>query len=78
MNDEQLKKRFHETFVNPDDAGMPLDAESDVDAYFWTVPRLETEDALAEIMPEEDEEQLERVANELNGSYPAWARRSDL
>lgn len=78
MTDDEIRARFNEIFINPDDAGMPIDREDGVDDYFWTAPRVETEDALREIAPGADEEQLARMAIELNGSYPAWARRSDL
>jgi len=77
MTDDEIIELFHTIFLNPDDAGMPLDKEGD-DPYFWTAPRVETEDALQEVAPEASEEQLSRIAAVLNGEYPAWARKSDL
>lgn len=78
MTDDEIRALFDETFINPDDAGMPLDREGGEDNYFWTAPRVETEDALREVAAHADAEQLERIAADLNGSYPAWARRSEL
>ena len=78
MSDDQILSLFHESFVDPNNAGLFLDREGP-DGYNWTtVPRVETEDALAEIAPEADDGQLERVAAALNGEFAAWARRSDL
>lgn len=78
MTDDEIRALFAETFINPDDAGMPIDRETGEDNYFWTASRVETEDALQEIAADADAEQLARIASDLNNAYPAWARRSDL
>lgn len=78
MSDAEVLMQFRETFVDPNNAGLFLDTEGP-DGYNWTtIPRVETEDALAEIAPDAEPDQLERLAEHLNGEFPAWARRSDL
>jgi hypothetical protein len=78
MSDDEIRELFNTAFVDPDNAGLPLDNEGSLDAYHWTVPRIETEDALREVAPTADHEQLDRLAVELNSSFAAWARREDL
>ncbi|PPF32469.1 hypothetical protein C5D04_10480 [Rathayibacter sp. AY1D2] len=79
MTDDQILALFNETYANPDDAGLFLDPEGGSDAYNWdSYTRLETEDAVQEIAPGASEDQLARLAAELNSSYSAWVRRSEL
>lgn len=74
----EVLAKFRETFVDPNNAGLFIDRDGP-DGYNWTtIPRVETEDALAEIAPDAEVDQLERLAADLNGEFPAWARRSDL
>jgi hypothetical protein len=78
MSDDEVLAKFRATFVDPNNAHLFLDPEGP-DGYNWTtISRIETEDALAEIASDAETEQLERLAVELNGEFPAWARRSDL
>ncbi|NQX25688.1 hypothetical protein [Curtobacterium sp. VKM Ac-2852] len=78
MTDDKIKTEFRETFVDPNNAGLFLESTG-LDGYNWgSYDRVETEDALSEIAPDAESDQLERLAVELNGEFPAWVRRTDL
>ncbi|MFD2340829.1 hypothetical protein FGG90_10070 [Clavibacter tessellarius] len=77
MTNAEIMELFLKTFASPDDAGLFLDFEG-VDNYNWTVPRVETEDALEEVSPDLEDSQRDRLVAELNDINPAWARKSDL
>ncbi|QLD10871.1 hypothetical protein [Microbacterium oleivorans] len=79
-DEDAYLKRFHAEYLSPDDAGMPLDNDSDSDdAYFWTAPRHSSEEAVAALFESElDDAQLADLADTLNSSYGYWARRDEL
>lgn len=71
-------ERFREEFVDPDNAAFPLDREDET-GYAWQSSRWSTEDALVDQFEHElSEDQIAELADELNGEYPYWAKRSDL
>lgn len=78
FDSEHYIARFHEHFVDPDNAAFPLDKEEDT-GYAWQTSRYSTEDALLTLFEGElTEAQLADLAADLNGEYPYWAKRSDL
>lgn len=71
-------ERFHAAFVDPDNAAFFIDKEDDSN-YAWPVPRVSTEDAVFELFEDElGESEQQELADDLNGSYPYWARRDEV
>lgn len=80
-NMEAILDRFHSQFMTPDDAQLFQDPESDEDdGYWWAgcATRYETEDALAELLPDAPWGVIDALANHLNPISIAWASREEV
>lgn len=78
MDVDPYLQRFHAEFVDPDNAAFFLDKESE-SGYVWPVERISTEDGVFELFENElSDEERDELASDLNGSYPYWARRTDV
>ncbi|WP_136057225.1 hypothetical protein [Microbacterium sp. K24] len=77
---DPYRTKFHEEFVDPDNAAFFLDREED-SGYQWPAgaDRVSTEEGVEELFSSSlTEAERDELASDLNGSYPYWARRSQV
>ncbi|WP_341974667.1 hypothetical protein [Microbacterium sp. LWO13-1.2] len=71
-------EEFQREFIDPDNAAFMIDRESD-SGYAWIGDRISAEDAVNELFEHRlSDADRQELIDDLNGSYPNWARRSDL
>ncbi|WP_345473778.1 hypothetical protein QMQ05_05855 [Glutamicibacter ectropisis] len=80
-NLEAVLEKFHREYQTPDEARLSYSTEPEaVDGYWWLgcATRYETEDALADLLPDAPTEVHNVLSAHLNGISPSWALRDEF